>query len=60
MFGAAVWLFRLQRLALAAHPEWNGEYGSIYLLRLLAFLMILGAISDKNRTATAARDKTRR
>jgi uncharacterized membrane protein len=60
VFGAAFWLLGLQRLALATHPEWNDEYGSIYVLRLLAFLMILGAIIDKNRTSTAARDASRR
>ena len=37
----------------------NDEYGSIYLLRLLAFLMILGAIIDKNRTAASRSDNAR-
>jgi hypothetical protein len=55
VFGAAFWLLGVQRLALAMHPEWNDEYGSIYVLRLLAFLMILGAIIDKNRTAASRR-----
>jgi hypothetical protein len=60
VFGAAFWLLGLQRLALAAHPEWNDEYGSVYLLRLLAFLMILGAIIDKNRTSVTPRHEERR
>lgn len=59
VFGAAFWLLGLQRLALATHPEWNDEYGSIYLLRLLAFLMILGAIVDKNRAAASRRGNGR-
>jgi len=59
VFGAAFWLLGLQRLALAAHPEWNDEYGSIYLLPLLAFLMILGAIIDKNRAAASRNDNAR-
>ena len=59
VFGAAFWLLGCQRLALATRPEWNDEYGSIYVLRLLAFLMILGAIIDKNRTAASRRVKAR-
>ena len=54
VFGAAFWLLGVQRLALATRPEWNAEYGTIYLLRLLAFLMILAAIIDKNRAGAAA------
>ena len=59
VFGVAFWLLGLQRLALATHPEWNDEYGSIYLLRLLAFLMILGGIIDKNRHGARTRAFTR-
>ena len=50
-FAGAFWLLGIQRLLLAIHPEWNGEYESLYLLRLLAFLMIIWAIIDKNRTS---------
>ena len=60
VFGAAFWLLGVQRLALAIHPDWNDEYGSIYLLRLLAFLMILAAIVDKNRRFARARRGARR
>jgi hypothetical protein len=60
VFGAAFWLLGLQRLALATHPEWNGEYATLYLLRLVAFLMILGAIIDKNRTAVVRHGQRRR
>lgn len=49
IFAAAFWLVGIQRLALASHPEWNDRYAVIYLIRLIAFLMILGAIIDKNR-----------
>ena len=59
VFGAAFWMLGLQQLALEIHPEWNDEYGSIYLLRLLAFLMILGAIMDKNRVAASRGDNAR-
>jgi hypothetical protein len=60
VFGVAFWLLAFQRLALATHPEWNGEYAMIYLLRLFAFLMILGAIIDKNRPSAAGHGQARR
>jgi len=60
VFGAAFWFLGLQRLALAVHPEWNDQYGSIYLIQLLAFLMILGAIIDKNRTAASRSNSARK
>ena len=53
VFGAAFWLLGVQRLALAIHAEWNNEYGSLYMLRLLAFLMMIAAIIDKNRTGAS-------
>jgi hypothetical protein len=49
VFSAAFWLLALQRLALGLlEPleEWRTGW---YLLRLLAFLLILGALVDKNR-----------
>jgi hypothetical protein len=49
IFSAAFWLLALQRLALGLlEPleEWRTGW---YLLRLLAFLLILGALVDKNR-----------
>lgn len=50
VFAAAFWLLALQRalLALLAVP---GEDGSVwlYVLRLVAFLLILAGIVDKNR-----------
>jgi hypothetical protein len=49
IFAAAFWLLGLQRLALATHAEWNGENARLYLLRLLAFAMVLAAVIDKNR-----------
>jgi uncharacterized membrane protein len=56
VFAGAFWLLGVHRLALASHPEWNDRYGSVYLLRLLAFLMILGAIIDKNRASRRPND----
>jgi len=55
VFSAAFWVLGVQRLLLAIIepiPEWRT---GLYSLRLLAFLLILGAIVDKNRTRTEAR-----
>jgi hypothetical protein len=55
-FGVAFGLLALQRLGLtlsAAHPE--GDDTWLYLVRLMAFLIILWAIVDKNRSAAARR-----
>jgi hypothetical protein len=58
-FAGAFWLLGIQRLLLSIHPEWNGEYESLYLLRLLAFVMIIWAIIDKNRQASRLGSSTR-
>jgi hypothetical protein len=49
-FAAAFWLLALQRGALAT-LESDRQIGSawLYVVRLLAFLLILAAIVDKNR-----------
>jgi hypothetical protein len=49
IFAAAFWLLSAQRLALALSPDPNGEQLLLYGIRLLAFVLILGAIVDKNR-----------
>ena len=50
VFAFAFWLLGLQRLALGlTAPEEESRTG-LYLVRLFAFLLILGAIIDKNRT----------
>jgi hypothetical protein len=49
MFSAAFLVLGLQRLSLMLIdplPEWSA---GLYLIRLLAFLLILAAILDKNR-----------
>ena len=56
MFGTAFLLLALQRVALVA---WQGSTGTtiwLYALRLLAFLIILAAIIDKNRAPTNSID----
>lgn len=49
MFGAAFFILAVQRLALATTIRTEGSTVWLYALRLLAFLIILAAIADKNR-----------
>jgi hypothetical protein len=51
IFAAAFWLLAAQRLALALSDDPNGEQVLLYGIRLLAFVLILIAIVDKNRGA---------
>jgi membrane-associated PAP2 superfamily phosphatase len=50
-FGAAFVLLLLQRLALALLPDLFADSDWYYVVRLLAFALILFAIIDKNRAA---------
>lgn len=49
IFAAAFWLLALQRLCLALSANPNGDQLLLYGIRLLAFVLILVAIVDKNR-----------
>jgi hypothetical protein len=49
IFSLAFWLLGTQRLALALSSSDAEARTGLYLLRLFAFLLILGAIIDKNR-----------
>ena len=49
VFSAAFWLLAVQRLALALVEPLEEWRTGLYVIRLLAFLLILGAIIDKNR-----------
>jgi hypothetical protein len=51
VFSLAFWLFALQRLALALTEPVEEARTGLYLVRLFGFLLILGAIIDKNRSA---------
>jgi uncharacterized membrane protein len=53
-FAAAFWLLATQRLALALSANPNGEQVVLYGIRLLAFVLILVAIIDKNRASSPA------
>jgi hypothetical protein len=55
IFTGAFWLLGLQRLALAFSRDMVEEPTGLYLIRLFAFLLILGAIVDKNRSTPQPR-----
>jgi hypothetical protein len=52
IFAGAFGVLGLQRLALALSRDMHDEHTGLYLVRLFAFLLILGAIVDKNRSPT--------
>ena len=49
MFAAAFWILGVQRLLLALTRSIVEDQAMFYTLRLLAFLIIIVAIVDKNR-----------
>lgn len=51
IFAGAFWLLGGQRLALAFSHDMVEDDTGLYLVRLFAFLLILGAIVDKNRSS---------
>jgi hypothetical protein len=55
LFAAAFALLATQRIVLGVMREWAERSVPLYGLRLLAFLIIIAAIIDKNR-ASATRD----
>jgi hypothetical protein len=51
IFAGAFWLLGAQRLALAFSGSLVEDDTGLYLVRLFAFLLILGAVVDKNRSS---------
>lgn len=51
IFAGAFFLLAFQRLALAVIPEPEQDPVLLYAVRLLAFVLILWAIVDKNRAS---------
>jgi hypothetical protein len=51
IFAVAFWLLGVQRLALAFSRNMVEDDTGLYLVRLFAFLLILAAIVDKNRSS---------
>lgn len=56
LFAGAFFLLAAQRIALTVAREWGENTTWLYGLRLLAFVLILFAIVDKNRDTARARD----
>ena len=51
IFALSFWLLCVQRLALTFTRHMIEDDTGLYLIRLFAFLLILGAIVDRNRRA---------
>ena len=49
LFGAAFWILAIQRLLLSITRQVFEDQAIFYTLRLLAFVIIIVAIVDKNR-----------
>ena len=49
IFAVAFWLLAIQRIAIVLSDRWLEDTTPLYILRLVAFLLILFAIVDKNR-----------
>lgn len=56
IFAGAFWILGLQRLTLAFSRDMAEDHTGLYLVRLFAFLLILGAIVDKNRSSAQPPD----
>ncbi|MCI0745937.1 MAG: DUF5985 family protein [Verrucomicrobia subdivision 3 bacterium] len=53
VFAAAFWVLALERIILLVQHPGNEFRPYIYLVRLIAFLLIIGAIIVKNRSSGA-------
>lgn len=51
IFSGAFWILGIQRLVLAFTRDMVEDHTALYLVRLFAFLLILAAIVDKNRSS---------
>jgi hypothetical protein len=49
LFALSFWLEAGNRVLLGILPQWREDAPTYYLVRLLAYALILGAIIDKNR-----------
>lgn len=58
-FAASFWLMALQRVVMLALRHTQEDLAGTYVIRLLAFVLILVAILDKNRVRGASREHTR-
>jgi Family of unknown function (DUF5985) len=56
LFSLAFWAFAANRVAITAVDDTGEAEPYVYLVRLLAFGLIIAAIIDKNRAAVPRRD----
>ena len=49
LFGLSFWIEAVNRVLLGSLPAWREDMPAYYLVRLLAYGLILYAIIDKNR-----------
>lgn len=59
LFALAFFILAAQRVALAVTTQSDEKTVLLYAVRLLAFLIILGAIIDKNRIRTIPRHSSK-
>ena len=52
IFAAAFWMLAVERIILAMLNKENEIYSYVYIIRFVAFVLIKGAIIDKNRSKT--------
>lgn len=57
LFSLAFWAFAANRVAITAVDDTGEEEPHVYLVRLLAFGLIIAAIIDKNRAAVSRRGR---
>lgn len=53
IFAVAFWMLGVERIVLAILNKENEIYSFVYLIRFMAFVFILWAIIDKNRSKQA-------
>jgi hypothetical protein len=54
IFGVAFWIMAIERIVIAMLPGFDPEeFSYAYLIRLVAFVLILAAIFDKNRGSSS-------
>jgi len=55
-FALAFWMMAIERVALIINGAAHEGYSLLYLIRLLAFFLIIAAVLEKNRNRKAASD----
>ncbi len=50
IFSVAFWMLAVERIVLLILNKENEIYSFVYVIRFIAFLLILWAIADKNRS----------